>query len=120
MNLIVATNLLKRVQVQIETAQNGRDAVALAKENQYDVILLDSMMPDMNGEETMQAIRKNCPLNVETPIIVLTAHGVKGARVAPATGDASAIALWLGLLLACIGTIVWLLMSSKNKNDSVK
>ncbi len=80
MNLIVATNLLKRIQIQIETAQSGKAAVALATENQYDVILLDSMMPEMNGEETMQAIRKNCPLNVETPIIVLTAHAVKGAR----------------------------------------
>jgi LPXTG-motif cell wall-anchored protein len=44
--------------------------------------------------------------------------GVKGARVAPATGDASAIALWLGLLLACIGTIVWLLKGRKKRNTA--
>ncbi len=80
MNLIVAGNLLKRVQVQVVTAQSGKEALALCEENQYDIILLDSMMPEMNGEETMQAIRKECPLNAETPIIVLTAHAVKGAR----------------------------------------
>jgi LPXTG-motif cell wall-anchored protein len=44
-------------------------------------------------------------------------RGVLGTRVGPATGDASAIALWLGLLLACIGTIVWLIMSRKKKSD---
>ncbi|MCR5507724.1 MAG: Cna B-type domain-containing protein [Lachnospiraceae bacterium] len=41
--------------------------------------------------------------------------GVLGTRVGPATGDASAIALWLALLLACVGTIVWLLTSRKKK-----
>ena len=37
-------------------------------------------MPVMNGEETMHNIRAKCPVNAETPIIVLTAHAVKGAR----------------------------------------
>ena len=80
MNLIVAQNLLRRIKVGIDMAESGRRAVELAKENQYDIILLDSMMPEMNGEETMHVIRTECPLNEETPIIVLTAHAVKGAR----------------------------------------
>ena len=80
MNLIVAQNLLKRVQIKIETAMSGTQAVELAKQKQYDIILMDSMMPGMNGEETMRVIRSDCPLNIETPIIVLTAHAVKGAR----------------------------------------
>jgi signal transduction histidine kinase/CheY-like chemotaxis protein/ligand-binding sensor domain-containing protein/HPt (histidine-containing phosphotransfer) domain-containing protein len=80
MNLIVAKNLLKRIQIQIDTVMSGKEAVEMAKENQYDIIFLDSMMPEMNGEETMQAIKKECPVNAETPIIVLTAHAVKGAR----------------------------------------
>ena len=41
--------------------------------------------------------------------------GVLGARVVPATGDVSAIALWLAVLAACIGTIVWLLVERKRK-----
>ncbi len=80
MNLIVATNLLKRIRIGIETAGSGKAAIALCKEKQYDVILLDSMMPEMSGEETMAIIKSDCPLNAETPIIVLTAHAVKGAR----------------------------------------
>ncbi|MCR5604033.1 MAG: prealbumin-like fold domain-containing protein, partial [Lachnospiraceae bacterium] len=44
--------------------------------------------------------------------------GVLGTRVGPATGDASAIALWLGLLLACIGTIVWLIAGKRNRKKS--
>ena len=39
--------------------------------------------------------------------------GVLGARTGPATGDASAIALWITLLVACIGTIIWMLASRK-------
>ncbi len=80
MNLIVATNLLKRIRIRVDTAQSGMAAVESAKKQHYDIILLDSMMPGMNGEETMHAIRKECELNAETPIIVLTAHAVKGAR----------------------------------------
>ena len=80
MNLIVAENLLKRTKVKIETSLSGKKAVEMAKEKKYDIIFLDSMMPEMNGEETMKAIRANCPLNADTPIIVLTAHAVKGAR----------------------------------------
>ena len=45
--------------------------------------------------------------------------GVLGARTGPATGDASTIALWLALLIACVGTIVWLI-SSRKKKDEVK
>ena len=80
MNLIVATNLLKRIEIKVDTASSGAEAVEAAKKKQYDIILLDSMMPGMNGEETMHAIRKQCEMNSETPIIVLTAHAVKGAR----------------------------------------
>ena len=80
MNLIVACNLLKRIEIQVDTAGSGMAAVEAAKNKQYDIIFLDSMMPEMNGEETMHAIRKQCELNAQTPIIVLTAHAVKGAR----------------------------------------
>ncbi len=41
--------------------------------------------------------------------------GVLGERVGPATGDASAIALWIALLVACVGTVIWLLSAKKKK-----
>ena len=54
--------------------------MVLAKKKEFDVIFLDSMMPGMSGEETMNAIKAECPLNANKPIIVLTAHAIKGAR----------------------------------------
>ena len=80
MNITVAKNLLKRIQVQIDTASNGEEAVSLCKDKQYDIILLDSTMPGMNGEDTMHNIRKQCPENIDTPIIVTTSNSVEGAR----------------------------------------
>ena len=80
MNLLVATSLLKRLETNITTAVSGKEAIAFAKETAFDIIFLDSMMPEMSGEETLRIIRRECELNKETPIIVLTANAIKGAR----------------------------------------
>ncbi len=80
MNLIVAKNLMKRIHVQVETVSSGALAVDLCQKRKYDIIFLDAMMPGMSGEETYVAIKKTCPYNQETPIIVLTANAIKGAR----------------------------------------
>lgn len=80
MNLVVAKSLLKRIQIDVETASSGRDAIALAKIRKYDIIFMDAMMPGLSGEESMQIIRKECTINVDTPIIVLTANAIKGAK----------------------------------------
>ncbi|SFO12455.1 Signal transduction histidine kinase [Pseudobutyrivibrio sp. JW11] len=80
MNLIVAKNLLKRIQIQVDTAPSGPIAVDLCHAKKYDIIFLDAMMPGMSGEETYAAIRRTCPINNVTPIIVLTANAVKGAK----------------------------------------
>ncbi len=80
MNLIVATNLLKRIEVEVDTASSGEQAILLSMCKKYDVIMLDSMMPEMNGEEALVKIKGSCILNANTPIIVLTANAVKGAR----------------------------------------
>ncbi|MBR5406811.1 MAG: response regulator [Lachnospiraceae bacterium] len=81
MNLVVATEFLKDTQLCIDTASGGREAVALALENKYDVILMDQRMPEMDGEETFRAIKshKDGP-NIDTPVICLTADAVVGAR----------------------------------------
>ncbi len=80
MNLMVAVGLLKRVRVKVDTASGGREALKMTAKKKYDIIFLDSMMPDMTGDETMHEIRRNSSLNLSTPIIVLTADAVKGAR----------------------------------------
>lgn len=80
MNLIVAKSLLKRIQVQVDTASSGTDAIELARIRKYDIIFMDAMMPGLSGEDSMKEIRKKCDVNKDTPIIVLTANAIKGAK----------------------------------------
>ena len=59
MNLVVATEFLKDTKVNIDTAEGGKEAVALALQNKYDVILMDQRMPEMDGEETLKVIKSH-------------------------------------------------------------
>ncbi len=58
MNRNVVCKLLKNTKVNIDQAQNGFEALEYTKQKYYDVILLDYMMPALNGMETMEKIRK--------------------------------------------------------------
>ena len=81
MNLIVVTEFLKETKMTIDTAGSGKEALSLALENKYDVILMDQRMPEMDGVETLKHIRKHKEgPNLETPVICLTADAVVGAR----------------------------------------
>ena len=81
MNVKVIQSLLKRTRIQIDTATSGEECLALAKKNSYDVILLDHMMPQMDGVETFQKLRENTSgLNYGTPVIALTANAIEGAK----------------------------------------
>ena len=64
----------------IVSAETGRDAIlTLDKYPDIDVVLMDVMMPEMDGFETMQAIREN-PRSRSLPIIAVTAKAMKGDR----------------------------------------
>lgn len=81
MNILVVKNLLKKTRIQIDTALNGPDSIALADKNSYDIILMDQRMPEMDGTEAMCEIRSlESKYNHETPIICLTADVVRGAK----------------------------------------
>jgi len=80
MNRIVVKSLLKRTKIQIDAVESGFKAIELSKEKKYDIIFLDAMMPKMDGEETLLHIRSECEMNQDTPIIILTANALKGAR----------------------------------------
>ena len=54
---IIKFNFEKEVYI-METANNGKDAISLAEKNNYDLILLDIMMPKLNGFESLREIRK--------------------------------------------------------------
>ena len=57
--------------MEVDCAYDGEEAVAMAKNNKYDVILLDIMLPKLNGFEVCQQIREFS----DVPIIMLTAKG---------------------------------------------
>ena len=57
--------------MQVTAAYNGEDALELAKNNEYDIILLDVMLPGLSGFDVCQAIREFS----DVPIIMLTAKG---------------------------------------------
>ncbi len=78
-NLSVIENLLKRTKIQVDTASSGKAALKLAEEKQYDIILLDHMMPEMDGIETLHHMKESGK-NTETPTVALTANAVSGAR----------------------------------------
>ncbi len=80
-NLKVFVNLLRETRIQIDTAESGDACIALYKQNRYDLIFLDHMMPDKDGIETIKEL-KECKdtLNAKTPIVCLTANAVSGMR----------------------------------------
>ncbi len=80
LNLEVVKNLLKKTQIEVDTALSGQECIEKLNEKQYDVIFLDARMPEMDGVETLNNIRSNelCPK--ETAIIVLTANVLAGAK----------------------------------------
>jgi CheY-like chemotaxis protein len=69
--------LLAKLQVQVDIAVNGLEAVQKATETAYDLILMDCQMPEMDGYEATRTLRQQ---GVQTPIIALTANALEGDR----------------------------------------
>ena len=81
MNLVVATGLFKEYEMIIDTAGSGKESIAKFKENDYDVIFMDHMMPEMDGVEAMKLLKKTAEeMDKSVVIIALTANAVSGAR----------------------------------------
>ena len=81
MNLKVAIGLLQPLQMRIDTADSGKEALTMVQRKHYHLIFMDHMMPVMDGVETTQKIRE-LPDDYfrEVPVIALTANAVAGAR----------------------------------------
>lgn len=78
LNLKVATKLLDGYQLQIETVESGMECLDKIKENTYDLILLDDMMPKMSGVETLKELKKID--GFETKVVALTANAISGMK----------------------------------------
>lgn len=79
MNLLVAKRLLAIFKLEVTTLETGQEAIDILNHNSFDIIFLDYMMPDMDGIETLHAIRELSPPYCKTvPIIALTANAVNG------------------------------------------
>ena len=64
--------------VKIDMVWSGKDALKRVAKTKYDVILLDIMMPEMNGEETLVELKKI--KDFDTPVVALTADAIQGAK----------------------------------------
>lgn len=78
LNLKVASKILSKYEVDIDTASSGKECIEKVKNIEYDLILMDEMMPNMSGTETLHVLRENKDFN--TPVIVLTANALVGER----------------------------------------
>lgn len=80
-NLLVIANLLKETRIKIDTAGSGRECLDKCSQQKYDLILMDHMMPEMDGVLTFEKLHgdKSSP-NFETPVIMLTANALAGMR----------------------------------------
>jgi CheY-like chemotaxis protein len=79
-NIFALSSVLERRGMHVLTATTGREAIECLKENpETSIVLMDIMMPEMDGYETMQAIRVEDKWR-RLPIIALTAKAMKGDR----------------------------------------
>lgn len=79
-NLKVASGLLKLYGIAVELAESGKECLEAVKKQTYDMILLDQMMPEMDGVETLSHLREMKKEYKKTPVIALTANALVGVR----------------------------------------
>jgi len=79
-NLKVTSGLLSLMDIKAETANSGFKAIDMIDQNDYDIVFMDHMMPEMDGIETVQRIRSKSGKCDDLVIIALTANALKGAR----------------------------------------
>lgn len=80
MNLTVVQSLLKDTKIHIDTASGGMKCLEMVKKRRYSLILLDQMMPDIDGTETFRRIKSGDNLCRDIPIVALTANAFSDSR----------------------------------------
>ena len=81
MNLVVATGIFKEYKMFIDTAASGKEAIEKYAKNEYDIVFMDHMMPEMDGVEAMKHLKEVAADQGRVlKIIALTANAISGAR----------------------------------------
>ncbi len=85
LNNIVTKGLLEVTRMQVDAAESGPEAIEMVKKNRYDLILMDHMMPGMDGIQVTNAIRNMGSTTGDSyyttvPILALTANAITGMR----------------------------------------
>lgn len=78
MNLVVAKRLLDLYKLEVDTASSGEECIAKCHSQNYDMILLDDMMPKMSGTETLGILKGDN--SFDTPVVAFTANAIDGMR----------------------------------------
>ncbi len=81
LNLLVAKRFLDTLKGTVETAQSGEEALQKMRQTKYDLILMDHMMPELDGIQTYEmSLEDPENLNPDTPMIMMTANALSGVR----------------------------------------
>lgn len=81
MNLEVIKGLLKNTGIKIDTVLSGKEALEAVKNNKYDILFIDHRMPEMDGIQTLHAIKElKDNLSTGKPCIALTANAISGVK----------------------------------------
>ena len=81
MNHMVAKGIFKRYGMEVFTANSGKESISMCETNDYDIIFMDHMMPEMDGIEAMKHIRNVLARrHKEIPVVALTANAVSTAK----------------------------------------
>ncbi len=119
-NLTVSEGLLKPLRMNIETASGGKEAVDKISAKKYDLILMDHMMPEIDGVETTHIIRRFHAEYDDVPIIALTANAVAGTKeMFIEEGMNDFIAKPIELPIICAKLKKWLPAEKIQKTDQV-
>ncbi len=71
----IAQTVLKKNNFQSQAVKNGKDAITALKKTQFDAVILDIMMPKMDGKKTLKAIRENSDTK-DIPVFMLTGENM--------------------------------------------
>lgn len=80
-NLKVISKTLEKYGISSDLATSGKEAITLCENTEYPIVFMDHMMPDMDGVETMDALKEAYPYYKNTAtIVVLTANAIDGVK----------------------------------------